>query len=592
MTFASKLKNIKKTEIAKCEPIALLAEKSYFPGSLVNSTVVGVTAAQTLASWSCSGQFKKQEHYLVQKLELLNKFIGSKNTEKGMKYNSPLNQYTKSMADKFGRSNTIIIVSNKSITAFLKAVALIDPETISDSDLQEIALDFDILCQGFVESAIDSAKDKSKAFLLALADFMAMFDKNKGYKITLRSRLYKMGLYEFSLVREERTHRSIIDNITPDPSYFVSLNSEMSKITAILTADPKNKKDPNNGKKIVIEDSLALASKAIHEESEATLHEYFDGLLDITEDKIFGNLQGKINHLMDIYNHGDRLRDLSENERSLVGLTIKLSYVLKAAKRVLNKKITFGDFSHVAYSKEEKKKILKALRGVAYKLHEKAEKISLIKAVIMAGCLYSYGDGNYYAGTFSFFNEIQEMFPMEFGAFLTDPHDGEYPKSLKLTVNYTNIDIPVGSEFTVNNGICVTVDEDGNKVKIILKEQYSGSVLACNDGLYPEDLDFISEHDEDDEDVDFIILENPHYGDDLNICKMKTNTKEEYLDSLNKWEDVLLGEKIGYDKVEFVADGNYIGKRVCHSVTTGGSVSCNAAFAFKEGAVLITKTTF
>lgn len=588
MTFASKLKNIKKTEIAKCDRFALLAEKSYFPGSLVNSTVVGVTAAQTLASWSCSEQFKKQGKYLIQKLKLLNKFIGNANKEKGLRYSSPLNQFTKNVTDKFGRSNTIIIVSNKSITAFKKAVALIDPEAISDSDLQKIALDFDILCQGFVESAIDSAKDKSKAFNAALADFMTMFDKNKGYKITLRSRLYKMGLYEFSLIREERTHRLIIDSITPD-SRFISLDSEMSKITSIFDADPKDKKDPNNGKKIVIEDSLALASKTIHEESEATLHEYFDGLLEVTEDKILGNLQGKTDYF---FNHGDKLRNLTPDERNLVALIIKLNFVLKAAKRVLNKKIIFGDFCHIAFSKEEKRKHLKALRSVAYKLHEKANvKTPLIKAVIMAGCLYNYGNKKYYAGTFSFFNETQEMFPMEFGAFLTDPHDGGYPKSLRLSIVYNNIDILKGSQFFVTNGVCNTVDEDGNNVRIVLKEKYTGSVLACEDGLYPEDVDFISEYD----DVDFIILENPHYGDDLNICKMKTNTKEkkeEYLEALNKWEDVLLGEKIGYNKVEFVADGNYIGERVCHSVTIGGSVSCNAAFAFKEGAVLITKTTF
>ena len=545
--------------------IALLAKESYFPGSEINRTVVGTAAAQSFIT--CQSQFKdKADKYNIKKLHVINKCIGVKNKDRGYRYGNPLSLFRKNVSDKFNRTNTLTKVSSRSILAFKTEIEKIDITVLTDEDLVRIAKDFDDLCQGFVESAVDCAKDKSKIFDYAIDEFIGFFCKEAKKKIKPASRLYKEKQIE--ITKEGNAFKKNV----PSDTDTIMLNS--------ATKDAFE-----NGKKIIINDATAQVAKEIMNAGMAGLTAELGKALEKSENKVFSPLGLKINALL----------KAKKDENVIIKVAKELYCIIELMDACFKKRTMF-EGQAVKLAQEELKDIASSLRNVAYtivtKAGFKAEKT--LDFAIMACHLYTYNDKWGTNEVPRYFAALSSLFRLELADFLTKE------RSLRLNIVYSNVNICEGAEFELTNGICKDVDEDGNKIRICIRENYSGKVVMKSDGLYPKDKSFIYDFDT----AEFILLKDCHTtivkenGTSIDV-KTSNMTINQLTDAIKDLEEISLGNQVGYcpqDGSVVIRDSLgeiSIGNKEIMNITTvskGTSVYCKKSLFSKNAGIFFTET--
>ena len=329
-----------------------------------------------------------------------------------------------------------------------------------------------------------------------------------------------------------------------------------------------------NGKKIIINDATAQVAKEIMNAGMAGLTAELGKALEKSENKVFSPLGLKINALL----------KAKKDENVIIKVAKELYCIIELMDACFKKRTMF-EGQAVKLAQEELKDIASSLRNVAYtivtKAGFKAEKT--LDFAIMACHLYTYNDKWGTNEVPRYFAALSNIFKLELADFLTEE------RSLRFNIAYSNITICEGAEFEVINGICKDVDEAGNKIRICIRENYSGEVIMKADGLYPKDKSFIYNFNS----VEFILLKDCHTtitksSGELIDVKTANMTVDQLKEAIRDLEEISLENQVGYCP----QDGSVVIRDSLGEVSIGAKEVMNITVPQKKTAVFCKKSLF
>ena len=159
-----------------------LAEVGYAAGSDVGKVALGAVVVQALKS-NPEQFFTKDGELALGRIRKIFKGF-AKTKEKGGRYTSPRKSVR--VVNVFGKTIEIVPITRSFMKDFKDQLWNLDADLVTKDDLIAIAEDFDLIARALEESAIDSAKDKSKDYGYRIEDFL-----QEGAGSTALSRLIK-----------------------------------------------------------------------------------------------------------------------------------------------------------------------------------------------------------------------------------------------------------------------------------------------------------------------------------------------------------------------------------------------------------------
>ena len=283
-----------------------------------------------------------------------------------------------------------------------------------------------------------------------------------------------------------------------------------------------------------------------------------------------------------------------KEENKILQVAKELYYIIELMDSCFKKRAIF-EGQVVKLAQEELRDIATLLRNVAYTIVAKAgfKVEKTLDFAIMACHLYTYNDKWGTNEVPRYFAALSNLFRLELADFLTKE------RSLRFNITYSNVNICEGAEFELTNGICKDVDEDGNKIRICIRENYSGKVVMKSDGLYPKDKSFIYDFTAE----EFVLLKDCHTTivKDGELIDVKTSnmTINQLTDAIKDLEEISLGNQVGYcpqDGSVVIRDSLgeiSIGNKEIMNITTvskGTSVYCKKSLFSKNAGIFFTET--
>lgn len=507
---AFKAKQPVKTEAHK------LAEVAYAAGSDVGKVALGAVVVQALKShpeqfFTKDGEFALGKIRSIFKGFAKRKYTEEETANRKGEYASPRKSVRE--INVFGRTVEIVPITRSFMKEFKDQLWTLNADLVTKETLRAIAEDFDLIARALEESAIDSAKDKSKDFGFGIDTFLqdgagsrtlSHFVKHKGLKDNSKAVINALG---GGLNTKEKADRfaysknykllsdikTIAEELKADENFLVEdITGEIGVLMADITAEGLNK-------------SLLEMLKASNVDS---YYEYASKVQSLVE----------------------KNKKISDKEKAEYNLIFMIRIALSCMMHLFSRK---ADIDGVAasidstYVSAEAQKIRDAIYNYAASLKIKTKEgeeetaiapEEIIKYAIMAAFSnVSLKDGTLKANNRgALMPAVQAIFPREFvmeycsKAILAEaPNLTEEEKEIEMAfldkklkslhVAYSNIDLYPGAVVEFVDGECITA----NGERIFIKEDYTGTATAVNGYGLVADYDIYSYNP-----VEFILMDN------------------------------------------------------------------------------------
>lgn len=500
-----------------------LAEVAYAAGSDVGKVALGAVVVQALKSNSEQFFTKDGELALGRIRKVFKGFAKTK--EKGGRYISPRKAVR--AINVFGKTIEIVPITRSFMKDFKHQLWILDADLITKDDLIAIAEDFDLIARALEESAIDSAKDKSKDFGYRIEDFL-----QEGAGSTTLSILIKhKGL--------KNNSKAVINALAGGRNTKEKADSFAYNKDYRLLADIKTEEEEIKAEDYLIEDIAGEIGVMMADITSAGLN---GSLLEVLK---ASNTDSYLEYITKVQSLVEN-RALAPKEQAEYDLIFMIRIALSCMMHLFGRKADIdGVKANIdsAYVSAEAQKIRDVVYNYAASLTIKTKDGKVRSAGIKAEEVIKYAIMAAFSNVRlkdsrlivnnkgALMVAVQAIFPREFVMeYCSKAILAEAPKLTKeektiemafldkklksLHVAYSNIDLYPGAMVEFVDGECITADGE----KIFLEEDYTGTATAINGYGLVADYDIYSYNP-----VEFILMDKIYSFNesDVNLCKDK-----------------------------------------------------------------------
>ena len=500
-----------------------LAEVAYAAGSDVGKVALGAVVVQALKS-NPEQFFTKDGELALGRIRKVFKGF-AKTKEKGERYTSPRKSVR--VENVFGKTIEIVPITRTFMKDFKHQLWILDADLITKDDLIAIAEDFDLIARALEESAIDSAKDKSKDFGYRIEDFL-----QEGAGSTALSRLIKYkGL--------KNNSKAVINALAGGRNTKEKADSFAYNKDYRLLADIKTEEEEIKAEDYLIEDITGEIGVMMADITAAGLN---GSLLEVLK---ASNTDSYLEYITKVQSLIEN-RALAPKEQAEYDLIFMIRIALSCMMHLFGRKADIdGVKANIdsAYVSAEARKIRDAIYNYAESLTIKTKDGKVRSADIKAEEVIKYAimaafsnirlkDSRLITNNKgALIVAVQAIFPREFvmeycsKAILTEaPKLTKEEKAIEMAfldkklkslhVAYSNIDLYPGAVVEFVDGECITA----NGERVFIEEDYTGTATAINGYGLVADYDIYSYNS-----VEFILMDKIYSFNesDVNLCKDK-----------------------------------------------------------------------
>lgn len=498
-----------------------LAEVAYAAGSDVGKVALGAVVVQALKS--NPEQFFTKDGKLA--LGRIRKVFKGFAKEKGGRYISPRKSVR--VENVFGKTIEIVPITRGFMKDFKDQLWNLDADLITKDDLIAIAEDFDLIARALEESAIDSAKDKSKDYGYRIEDFL-----QEGAGSTALSRLIKhKGL--------KNNSKAVINALSGGRNTKEKADSFAYSKNYKLLADIKTEEEEMKNDDFLVKDITGEIGVMMADITAAGLNGTLLEVLKASNVDSYLDYVAKVQSLVEN-------RALAPKEQAEYNLIFMIRIALSCMMHLFSRKADIdGVKANIdsAYVSAEAQKIRDVVYNYAASLTIKTKDGKVRSAgikseeVIKYAIMAAFSNIRLKDSRLTVNNKgalmvaVQAIFPREFvmeycsKAILAEaPNLTKEEKTIEMAfldkklkslhVAYSNIDLYPGAVVEFVDGECITA----NGERIFIKEDYTGTATAINGYGLVADFDIYSYNP-----VEFILMDKIYSFNesDVNLCKDK-----------------------------------------------------------------------
>ena len=500
-----------------------LAEVAYAAGSDVGKVALGAVVVQALKS-NPEQFFTKDGELALGRIRKV--FKGFANTkEKGGKYVSPRKSVR--TVNVFGKIIEIVPITRGFMKDFKYQLWNLDTALITKDDLILIAEDFDLIARALEESAIDSAKDKSKDYGYRIEDFL-----QEGAGSAALSRLIKhKGLKDNS--------KAVINALSGARNTKEKADSFAYSKDYKLLADIQTEEEEMKNDDFLVEDITGEIGVMMADITAAGLNGSLLNVLKASNVDSYLDYVAKVQSLVEN-------RALAPKEQAEYNLIFMIRIALSCMMHLFSRKADIdGVKANIdsAYVSAEARKIRDAIYNYAASLTIKTKDGKVRSAgikseeVIKYAIMAAFSNVRLKDSRLIVNNKgalmvaVQAIFPREFvmeycsKAILAEaPNLTKEEKAIEMAfldkklkslhVAYSNVNLYPGAVVEFVDGECITAEGE----RIFIEEDYTGTATAINDYGLVADYDIYSYNP-----VEFILMDKVYSFNesDVSLCKDK-----------------------------------------------------------------------
>ena len=511
-----------------------LAEVAYAAGSDVGKVALGAVVVQALKS--NTNQFFTKDGELA--LERIRKIFKGFAKEKGGRYTSPRKSVR--VVNVFGKTIEIVPITRNFMKEFKHQLWTLDADLVTKDDLILIAEDFDLIARALEESAIDSAKDKSKDFGYRIEDFL-----QEGAGSTALSRLIKhKGL--------KNNSKAVINALSGGRNTKEKADSFAYSKNYKLLADIKTEEEEMKNDDFLVKDITGEIGVMMADITTAGLNGTLLKVLKASNVDSYLDYVAKVQSLVEN-------RALAPKEQAEYNLIFMIRIALSCMMHLFGRKADIdGVKANIdsAYVSAEAQKIRDVVYNYAASLTIKTKDGKVRSAgikseeVIKYAIMAAFSNVRLKDSRLIVNNKgalmvaVQAIFPREFvmeycsKAILAEaPNLTKEEKAIEMAfldkklkslhVAYSNIDLYPGAVVEFVDGECITA----NGERVFIEEDYTGTATAIKGYGLVADYDIYSYNS-----VEFILMDKIYSFNesDVNLCK----DKDSFIQMINSLKDI------------------------------------------------------
>lgn len=505
---AFKAKQPVKTEAHK------LAEAAYAAGSDVGKVALGAVVVQALKSHP-EQFFTKDGEFALGRIQTIFKGFAKKQyTEEETanrvgEYVSPRKSVKE--VNVFGRTVEIVPITRSFMKEFKNQLRTLNTALITKEVLRAIAEDFDLIARALEESAIDSAKDKSKDFGFGIDTFL----QDKAGSSTLSRFVKHKGLKDNS--------KAVINALSGGLNTKEKADKFAYSKNYKLLSDIKTIEEEFKAEDFLVEDITGEIGVLMADITAEGLNKSLLEMLKASNVDSYYEYASKVQSLV------EKNKVPTDKEKAEYNLIFMIRIALSCMMHLFSRKADIDGVAasiDSAYVSAEAQKIRDAVYNYAASLKIKTKEgeetaiapEEVIKYAIMAAFSnVSLKDGTLKANNRgALMPAVQTIFPREFvmeycsKAILAEsPNLTKDEKEIEMSfleysllslhVSYSNVDLYPGAVVEFVDGECITA----NGERVFVEEDYTGTATVVNNYGLVADYDIYSYNP-----VEFILMDN------------------------------------------------------------------------------------